>query len=398
MYRVPVQKYFGQFSVFKSRRSRIKQLLFKIIIKPTMTTNDNIINGVALTEEEQQHKDELIAKIQAGGEVKLDCNLYVDNAAGYLALKKDLILDLGGFEISATGGNNGDTIDVTAGAKVTIRNGKIKGADDQKNAGACIYVGGSKTELVLEDVEISGQRCVYLNNASVKVTIKSGRFASPNDTETVYVEAGGHAEILGGKFSSVVKLMPHSYTLNLKDALVKDKPDANPVNYITVKGGEFVNYNPSDPKTEPEPWRECSFVAERYTTGFYSEGGDTIYTVKINDGVWPEKSDSGAVITWPDKPEDEEPGTGDENHEEKEMTQGEIADAIYENQSEEQKMLPVLNFMFEEEYDGGYPVEQERFRNSVQKEDMFDFRLREEETDGADAEPPVIDEEKEMKI
>lgn len=212
--------------------------------------------------------EEVISSITAGGDVNLPISL---NITSKIALAKPTNLNLNGHTIrNETPG--GDAIQLGGGA-FSFKNGAI---DNTVGGGATagIYANSSKgNNIVLEDMDITATYPVYLNNATgqPECVIKSGKFVSPFDKGVaVYVEKGGHAVIEGGYFST--EGHDSSFLLNLKDSL-RDKP-AN--EYITVKGGKFVNFNPADCNTEGS---NTNFVADGYRVIHYPVGEDIIYEV-----------------------------------------------------------------------------------------------------------------------
>ena len=230
----------------------------------------------------QLKSDDDIAKvINAGGDVVVAKD--VKSTAGY-TLTKDCNVDLNGHTLDAIdNGGYGDNIVIGNGANVTIKNGVINEAEKatQANASAVIIVKSTAaTKLTLEDVEVTGGRPVYLNNANenTTVTIKSGTFTCTGENgEAVYVQKGGKVTIEGGYFSNPKATTYKGFLLNIKDNVREGK---DPREFIEVKGGIFVNFDPSNNKAEGEG---SNFVVEGYHVESKQDGDDIIYEVVKND-------------------------------------------------------------------------------------------------------------------
>ena len=258
------------------------------------TYNDN--KGIALLDDVEGLKNEMkdyvnallknytlksdddIAKvIKGGGDVVVAKD--VKATAGY-TLTKDTTIDLNGHALDAvSNGNYGDNIVIGNGANVTIKNGVINEAENasEENASAVILIKTTAaTTVTLEDVEVSGRRPVYLNNANAAttVTIKSGTFTCNGENgEAIYVQQGGKVTIEGGYFSNPNATTYKSFLLNIKDNARQGK---DPREFIEVKGGTFVNFNPSNNEAEGA---NTNFVAEGYHVEISKDGDDTLYTV-----------------------------------------------------------------------------------------------------------------------
>ena len=235
-----------------------------------------------LTWEIPKTDSEIVSEIKKGGEVILYTNLTVpDNKSLTLSkLSSDysvdgeisgISLDLGGNEIISSGGTRGDTVEIQK-SNVILKNGKINSATVYNSSGACIAVMG-QSNVILENLTVSGERCVLNSASGNTVTIKSGTYTSPNSAECVYYSAGNNSKIIieGGRFES----QPYNgtyYTLNIKDGLVTD--DVR--DFIEVRGGEFVNFNPQDCDTEG---KHTNFVADGKTVQIINEGSSKIYKI-----------------------------------------------------------------------------------------------------------------------
>lgn len=106
--------------------------------------------------------------------------------------------------------------------------------------------------------------------ANGKLIINGGEFKSGYDADNkanacVYARGNGDIEIHGGRFQT----FDGTFVLNKKDA---DRATTS----IKVYGGEFVNFDPSNNKSEiPQE----NFVADGYKVESYTEGENTIYKV-----------------------------------------------------------------------------------------------------------------------
>ena len=220
--------------------------------------------------------------IAQGGELLLIQDYYY-TAGKDINLLKDMTLDLNGHELSTVGGTYGDAVVIGNGANVTIKNGTIKEADGatQDKMSAVVLIKTSYAcNATLETVEIEGMRPIYLNNANPEttVTIKSGKYISTGGNgEAVYVQKGGKVIIEGGYFANPNNAQtPNSFLLNILDSTRAGK---DPREFLEVKGGTFVNFDPSNNNAEGAG---TNFVANGYKVVSSTEGADTIYVVIPN--------------------------------------------------------------------------------------------------------------------
>ena len=190
-----------------------------------------------------------------GGNIKVDNSF--DAGEDTLAVNKDTVLDMNGKTISNTADiwdeRKGDWSLISArnGANLTITgNGTFKAKENDAMA---------------VDVQ-----------SGATVTIKNGTFVG--NVDAVYVEIGT-AIIEGGHFS-IQQLSQHGdyrYLLNCYDANYK-----NGSAKIIVKGGTFVNFDPSNNAAEGAG---TNFVAEGYSVISEQHGADTWYTVVKGQGA-----------------------------------------------------------------------------------------------------------------
>ena len=187
-----------------------------------------------------------------GGNIKVDND--VDTGKAVMTVTKDTTLDMNGKTIQNTeniwidnAGSDGNWSLISArnGANLTITgNGTFKAKENDAMA---------------VDVQ-----------SGATVTIKNGTFVG--NVDAVYVEIGT-AIIEGGHFS-IQQLSQHGdyrYLLNCYDTNYK-----NGTAKIIVKGGTFVNFDPSNNTAEGAG---TNFVAEGYSVISEQHGADTWYTV-----------------------------------------------------------------------------------------------------------------------
>ena len=130
--------------------------------------------------------------------------------------------------------------------------------------------------------------CVYAMNGAT-VTIQGGTFTVGSDAKgagnSVVESNGGNIVIEGGFFYTNYNWRGFYYVLNQKN---------NNPGTITVKGGTFVNYDPS----KGDDNLGGSFVADGYSVVSEKHGDDTWYTVVKGTGVIPgTQEDLNAAIT-----------------------------------------------------------------------------------------------------
>ena len=130
--------------------------------------------------------------------------------------------------------------------------------------------------------------CVYAMNGAT-VTIQGGTFTVGSDASgtgnSVVESNGGNIVIEGGFFYTNYNWRGFYYVLNQKN----DNPGT-----ITVKGGTFVNYDPS----KGDDNLGGSFVADGYSVVSEKHGDDIWYTVVKGTGVIPgTQEDLNTAIT-----------------------------------------------------------------------------------------------------
>lgn len=167
-------------------------------------------------------------------------------------INQDVILN--SVNRSVPYGEEGDAIQVIGNSTVTINGGKFDGGQTP--------LGGA------------GNTSVWVNSADAKVIINGGEFTicglAEGDTghiDLIYVSQGT-VEINGGYFYGADDTV---WLLNCKDAFYKDGTAS-----IVVKGGTFINFDPSNCVSEGE---NTNFVAEGYKADPKVIGEDTYYIV-----------------------------------------------------------------------------------------------------------------------
>ena len=142
-----------------------------------------------------------------------------------------------------------------------------------------VKASGSDTNVTITGGYYDGGNniCVYAMNGAT-VTIQGGTFTVGSDASgsgnSVVESNGGNIVIEGGFFYTNYNWRGFYYVLNQKN---------NNPGTITVKGGTFVNYDPS----QGDDNLGGSFVADGYSVVSEKHGDDTWYTVVKGTGVIP---------------------------------------------------------------------------------------------------------------
>lgn len=241
---------------------------------------------------------DVVALMKAGGDIKLEEDLVYDKRI-QLTKGVDTVIDMNGFSITDTGDTSGDVFQIQ-NTKVTFKNGTINEATNPTENSAVLLVYKGST-VILENINIKAERCIYGNGAeNTNIIIKSGNYVGRNGTEAVFVfRSGTKVTIEGGVFSNETDYNGKKFVLNLYDPLVT--PDIDVRQYIEVKGGIFINFNPSKAFTEPAPHNPCNFVADGYVTGVYVIGEDRYYIVMKDSDELPKTTEDGHKISWLNK-------------------------------------------------------------------------------------------------
>lgn len=169
----------------------------------------------------------------------------IDNASDFMKIdgKKNVTIDLNGYTVKGSGYDG--VINAVNGATVTI---------DGRDANSAIIAN--------EDSRYA--MAVWANGQETKVTINGGSYtqnitSTDDQFDMIYASDKATIEILNGYFKSETP----KWTLNLKD-------DNGAT--MLVKGGSFVNYDPSNSQSENPP---ADFVAD----GYKVSENNGVYTV-----------------------------------------------------------------------------------------------------------------------
>lgn len=199
---------------------------------------------------------ELKAALEKGGVVIVsvpeivlkECVTIENYTKSQLIIPEGCVLHLTGikFEDDPNGENLPayayDVIDLNDSAQLTISGEGTMEQDLNSNIGYLIRANDNSTVIINSGNFVAGLTCVQAgNNAKVKV--------------------------YGGNFNVLVDWQNVYWHFNLID---------NSKATITIYGGTFVNYDPSNSKTENPV---ANFVADGYTVESSKEGEDIIYTV-----------------------------------------------------------------------------------------------------------------------
>ena len=198
--------------------------------------------------------DELKAALKNGGDINISKNIYTDNTdtrAARMTISKPTTLNLDAKIVSPDnmGNNNTNFCALIVNADTTINATDKGGVDTGTNGGYAINV---------------------LNGATL--TINGGDYYGGGTT--VQVEKGTLI-INGGKFACEPYSNPvygYKYLINCIDSAYKDGTAK-----IIIKGGTFVNFDPSDSASENP---HGNFVADGYKVVPETQSnGDVWYTV-----------------------------------------------------------------------------------------------------------------------
>lgn len=208
----------------------------------------------------QQENKELKEQIKALE--KEIANLKFDVTFENGVVDKDCILNL----VDRVVVGEGDALQVTNGAQVTINGGNFDGGSTP--------LGGV------------GNTTIWCNSENAKVIINDGKFTidglvegDSGHIDLIYCSLGT-IEINGGYFEGKDSTV---WLVNCKDTNYKEGK-AN----IIIKGGTFVNFNPADCISEGE---HTNFVAEGYSV--IKETIDGVDYYKVVEGVVEEPTING---------------------------------------------------------------------------------------------------------
>ncbi len=218
---------------------------FDIVVRATQYTHeaDGFGNSQYDAAAGVETQEEFLAAAEKGGNITLWDDIDLDNG---LDVTQDTTIDLGGNAITFDGAG---IIDVSGDATLTIRG-----------------------DGALEQLMTSELGYLIRAEENAKVVIEDGLFAGG----LTCVQAGDNAvvEIYGGRFESLVGYSGTNWHLNLID---------NSNASIVVYGGTFVNFDPSNSRTENPA---ANFVADGYATVSQDLGnGDILYTVVQSQAI-----------------------------------------------------------------------------------------------------------------
>ena len=197
---------------------------------------------------------EAIQNVNDGGTIKLDANITLDEQ---VIVNKTLTLDLGGYAINNTsdiwndseGVKTWSLISVQEGGNLTIKNGSLLAKEND---------------------------CYALDvRDGASLTIEDGNYVG--NVTVVYVHTG-NAVINGGNFKLLQldnNFGDHRHLINCLDANWQ-----NGTASITVKGGTFENYDPSNNQS-----LEHNFVEDGYTVTKSTQNGNTYYSVNNSNQI-----------------------------------------------------------------------------------------------------------------
>ena len=197
--------------------------------------------------------DELKAALKNGGDINISKNIYTDNTdtlAARMIISKPTTLNLDKKIISPDnmGNNNTNFTALIVSADTTINASDEGGIDTGTNGGYGINV---------------------MNGA--KLTINGGDYYGGGTAVQVQK---GTLIINGGKFACEPYSNPvygNKFLINCIDSAYKDGTAK-----IIIKGGTFVNFDPSDSASENP---HGNFVADGYKVVSEAHGSDTWYKV-----------------------------------------------------------------------------------------------------------------------
>ena len=184
-----------------------------------------------------------------------------------------------GYGVVATPQANGDVwytvVEEVAGGKTFTGEATLSTGITATSANAVAVRAESGADITITGGAYDGGKggnnvCVWAGDGA-KVTIKGGTFTVGGDADgygnSVIESNGGNIVIEGGFFYTNYNYYGKYYVLNQKN---------NNPGTITVKGGTFVNYDPSTGDDYVQP---TNFVADGYKVVSEAHGTDTWYTV-----------------------------------------------------------------------------------------------------------------------
>ena len=218
---------------WKAGKHYVYTLIFsldEILINPSVADwEDVIVNDIPAGATEVATAAELIAAAAKGGDIVLTADI---NLTASVAISQDVNLELNGKAINAA---STDAIVVTNGANLTINGeGKVWAATDNASSANALWIKHGNVTINGGNFYVgadNSQRndCIYLGAASQK------------DNAAAYVST---LVINGGTFEAAVEELGQYWVLNIQD---QHKAAGST---ITVNGGKFKNFDPSNNTSE----------------------------------------------------------------------------------------------------------------------------------------------------
>lgn len=214
----------------------------------------------------------MIRKIERGGNVCLEYPICISSRP--LILHKETWLDLRGHRI-ITNTELPENKFIVTESSGTIFNGKIIDESNSGNFGIVVARG----ELTISSLKVKTEAGLCIN------VLKGATLNIGDGVEVICLgdlgciqSQGGKINIFGGKFECVKSRGEKNYCLGVLDCKKKAEFEYNPIDYIEVHGGKFINFDPSE------------YVPSGYIVEVEDCGFDTVYTVlpetPIVDDPW----------------------------------------------------------------------------------------------------------------
>ena len=223
----------AELTPWKPGKHYVYTLIFsldEILINPSVADwTDVIVNEKPAGATEVATAAELIAAAAQGGDIVLTADI---NLTAPVAISQDVNLELNGKAIEAA---SSDAIVVTNGANLTINGeGKVWAATDDKSSANALWIKHGNVTIN------GGNYYVGADNAQRNDCIYLGA-ASQKDNAAAYVST---LVINGGTFEAAVQEYGQYWVLNIQDQ------HYTAGSTITVNGGKFKNFDPSDNTSE----------------------------------------------------------------------------------------------------------------------------------------------------
>ena len=199
--------------------------------------------------------DELKAALKNGGDINISKNIYTDNTdtlAARMIISKPTTLNLDKKIISPDnmGNNNNNFVALIVDADTTINASDNGGIDTGKNGGYALNVRNGANLTINNGYYYGGGTAVQVQKGTL--TINGGTFA---------------CEPFSGSYG-------YNFLINCIDSAYK-----NETAKVIIKGGTFVNFDPSNNSAEGAG---TNFVADGYKVVPEAHGSDTWYKVVKN--------------------------------------------------------------------------------------------------------------------